>query len=173
MALVVLLRGVNVGGARTLRPKLLAEQLRSFDAVNIGAAGTFVVRRPGLRARFRAELASRLPGAVRFVCCEGRHLLDLETTTRLAEPASRPDTIRFVSFLGEPTRARPVLPLMLPSPDDWYVRVTSVASRLVTGEYRRHMKAIPCLGQLDTIFGTLVTTRSQTTVRAVLRVLKE
>jgi uncharacterized protein (DUF1697 family) len=46
VALVVLLRGVNVGGHRTFRPTTLAEQLRHLDAVNIGAAGTLVIRRP-------------------------------------------------------------------------------------------------------------------------------
>ena len=38
MALVVFLRGVNVGGHRTFRPTVLAKQLRHLDAVNIGAA---------------------------------------------------------------------------------------------------------------------------------------
>ena len=44
---VVLLRGVNVGGHRTFRPARLAEQLRHLGAVNIGAAGTFVIRKAG------------------------------------------------------------------------------------------------------------------------------
>ena len=39
MARVVLLRGVNVGGHRTLRPAKLAKQLKHLDAVSIGAAG--------------------------------------------------------------------------------------------------------------------------------------
>ena len=46
MALVVFLRGVNVGGHRSFRPTTLAEQLKHLDAVNIGAAGTFVIRQP-------------------------------------------------------------------------------------------------------------------------------
>src|SRR3970040_890978 len=46
VALVVLLRGVNVGGHRTFRPTTLTKQLKHLDAVNIGAAGTFVIRRP-------------------------------------------------------------------------------------------------------------------------------
>ena len=58
MALVVLLRGVNVGGHRTFRPAALARQLKHLDAVNIGAAGTFVIRRPVTRAQLRAELAA-------------------------------------------------------------------------------------------------------------------
>ena len=50
MALVVLLRGVNVGGHRTFRPTVLVRRLESLDVVNVGAAGTFVVRRPVARA---------------------------------------------------------------------------------------------------------------------------
>ena len=41
VALVVLLRGINVGGHRTFRLSALAEQPKHLDAVNIGAAGTF------------------------------------------------------------------------------------------------------------------------------------
>ena len=60
MALVVLLRGVNVGGHRTFRPTLLAKELSRYDVVNVGAAGTFVVRKPGPVEQFRAEMG--LPG---------------------------------------------------------------------------------------------------------------
>ena len=56
MAVVVFLRGVNVGGHRTFRPSILAKELSDYGVVNVGAAGTFVVRKPGLRAKFHAEL---------------------------------------------------------------------------------------------------------------------
>jgi uncharacterized protein (DUF1697 family) len=74
MALVALLRGVNVGGHKTFRPTILAEQLKDLDAVNIGAAGTFVIRQPVARARLRAELARRLPfdAEIMIVHGEGR-----------------------------------------------------------------------------------------------------
>ena len=61
MALVVFLRGVNVGGHRTFRPTTLAAELKHFGAVNIGAAGTLVIRRPIGRTRLRDEIARRLP----------------------------------------------------------------------------------------------------------------
>src|SRR5687767_3070025 len=61
MALVVLLRGVNVGGHRTFRPSVLAKELDRFGVVNIGAAGTFVVRKPIAKASLRTELARLLP----------------------------------------------------------------------------------------------------------------
>src|SRR2546428_9831640 len=60
MALVVLLRGVNVGGHRTFRPATLAEQLKHLDAVNIGAAGILLMRQPPTPARLRAAIATRL-----------------------------------------------------------------------------------------------------------------
>ena len=40
MALVVLLRGLNVGGHWSFRPSQLATQLAQLDVVNIGATGT-------------------------------------------------------------------------------------------------------------------------------------
>jgi ABC-type phosphate transport system auxiliary subunit len=55
VAVVVLLIGVNVGGHRTFRPSVLAEQLQHLAAVNIGAAGTFVIRRSVPRAQLRVE----------------------------------------------------------------------------------------------------------------------
>src|SRR4051812_22278516 len=60
MALVVFLRGVNVGGHRRFRPSVLAKALSAYDVTNVGAAGTFVVRQQGTRAKFLAELRQRL-----------------------------------------------------------------------------------------------------------------
>jgi hypothetical protein len=45
MPLVVVLRGVNVGGHQTFRPTRLAHELRRFEMVNIGAAGASATTR--------------------------------------------------------------------------------------------------------------------------------
>ena len=79
MALVVFLRGVNVGGHRTFRPSVLARELRDYGVVNVGAAGTFIVRKPGPQAKFRAELLRRLPFEAQVALCDGRDLIRLET----------------------------------------------------------------------------------------------
>jgi hypothetical protein len=78
MALVVFLRGVNVGGHRTFRPSVLARELSDYHVVNVGAAGTFVVHKPGPRSRFRAALLSKLPFEAEVVFCEGHNLLRLQ-----------------------------------------------------------------------------------------------
>jgi uncharacterized protein (DUF1697 family) len=171
MALVVLLRGVNVGGHRTFRPSLLAEELRRFDVVNVGAAGTFVVRKPGSHRAFEAALRRKLPFATAVVICDGRILLRLETDNPFGVEPPASGVVRFASFLTKGARTLPKLPIALPTADDWLVRVVGTADRVVFGEYRRHMKTIGCLGQLDKLFGGQLTTRNWTTVAQVLDIL--
>jgi hypothetical protein len=61
VALVVFLRGVNVRGHRIFRPTKLAEGQKHLGAVNIGAAGALVIRRPVTQAHARTEVARKLP----------------------------------------------------------------------------------------------------------------
>ena len=172
MALVVFLRGVNVGGSRTFRPSLLARELGEHDVVNVGAAGTFVVGKPGPRAAFRAELLRRLPFESEVVFCEGRDLLRLETENPFGMEPARPDFIRFVSILSRAARARPAVPIGIPPEGDWFVRVIASQGRFVFGVYRRHMKTIGYLGRIDELFGAPATTRTWNTIRSIVRILK-
>src|SRR5437879_12643832 len=114
MALVVFLRGVNVGGHRTFRPSLLAKELSNYDVVNVGAAGTFVVRKPGSRATFRAALLRKLPFEAEVVLCDSRDLIHLETENPFGTAPSRPEVVRFVSILSKAGRVRVSMPITLP-----------------------------------------------------------
>jgi len=172
VALVVFLRGVNVGGRRTFRPSLLAKELSAYDVVNIGAAGTFIVRRPGSRANFCADLLRRLPFQAEVMLCDSRDLIRLETDNPFRTEPSRPDVVRFVSILSRAGRIRPVIPITLPPEGEWYLRVIGSRNRFVFGVYRRHMKTIGYLGQLDKLFGVPATTRNWNTIMAVVRILK-
>src|SRR6516225_210993 len=78
MALIVFIRGANVGGHRTFRPSIVARELSDYEVLNVGAAGTFVVRKPGSRAEFRKALLRKLPFQAEVVLCEGRDLIRLE-----------------------------------------------------------------------------------------------
>jgi len=169
--LVVLLRGVNVGGHRTFRPSILAEQLKHLDAVNIGAAGTFVIRRPGTQARLRAELTRRLPFDAEIMICQGREIVRLISQDRFADQPMRPDIIRFVSVLSKRPRWTPATPMNIPSDDNWLLKILSTDGRFVFGVYRRQMKAIGCLGSLDRLFGVPATTRNWNTITAIAKVL--
>jgi uncharacterized protein (DUF1697 family) len=173
MALVVFLRGINVGGYRTFRPSVLARELTKYDVVNVGAAGTLVVRKPGPRAKFHAALLARLPFETQVVLCDGRDLIGLEMHPPFDAEPSGPDIVRFVSILSKAGRVRPSIPVTLPPDGEWLVRVISSRNRFVFGEYRRRMRTITYLGQIDKMFGVPATTRNWNTINAVVRVLKD
>ena len=171
MAVVVLLRGVNVGGHRTFRPTTLAEQLKHLDAVNIGTAGTFVIGRPVTQAQLRAELARRLPFDAEIMICQGREIVRLMSQNHFADQPVRPDIVRFVSVLSKRPRSAPATPMSFPPRGKWLLKILARDSRFVFGVYRRHMKAISYLGTLDRLFGVPVTTRNWNTITAIARVL--
>jgi len=171
VALVVLLRGVNVGGHRTFRPTTLAKQLKHLDAVSIGAAGTFVIRQPVARGQLRAELISRLPFDAEIMICEGREIVRLMSQNHFVDQPMRPDIVRFVSVLSRRPRVAPSMPMRFPSSGTWLLRILARHNQFVVGMYRRHMKAVGYLGTLDRIFGVPVTTRNWNTMTAINKAL--
>jgi uncharacterized protein (DUF1697 family) len=173
VALVVLLRGVNVGGHRTFRPTALAAELKHLDVVNIGAAGTFVVRKPMRRTQLRAEFAKRLPFNTEIVICDGRDVVKLVSGEHFAGQAIRPDVVRFVSVLSRRSRVVPSVPISLPATGKWLVKLVARENEFVFGLYRRHMKTIGYLGTLDNVLGVPVTTRNWNTVTAIGKVLNQ
>ena len=172
MALVVFLRGVNVGGHRTFCPSLLAKELNDYGVLNVGAAGTFVVRKPGSKARFRTALLQKLPFAAEVVICDGRDLVALEIENPFGTEPPSPDIVRFVSILSKAGSLRDALPVTIPADGEWFVRVIASNGRFVFGMYRRHMKTIGYLGGIDKLFGVPATTRNWNTILAIVRILK-
>jgi len=172
MALVVFLRGVNVGGHRTFRPTKLVEALKHLDAVNIGAAGTLVIRRPITQARARAEVARVLPLVAEIVVCQSRDVLNLLTDDPFAGKKLAPDVVRFVSVLSRVPRVAPSIPTQLPSSGRWLMKIIARRKRFVFGMYRRNMKVIGYLGQLDRLYGVPATTRNWNTITKIAGVLR-
>ena len=172
MALIVFLRGINVGGYRTFRPSMLAKALASYDVVNVGATGTFVVRKPVSRTKFLAELRRKLPLEAVVSFCDSRDLVRLEMENPFgAEPLDQ-DVVRFVSILSKANRSEASIPIAFPPGEKWFVRIIGWRGRLVFGVYRRHMKTIGYLNEIDGFFGAPATTRSWSTMLSVLRILK-
>jgi uncharacterized protein (DUF1697 family) len=171
MTLIVFLRGVNVGGHRTFRPSLLAKQLECYDVVNVGAAGTFVVRNPGARTAFAAALRRVLPFETHVMLCDARYLMRVRDAQPFGSRPARPDIVRFVSVLSKASPLADSLPVQLPPEGKWFVRILGIDHPLLFGEYRRQMKAIGYLGQIDKLAGSPVTTRSWSTIEAIVRIL--
>jgi uncharacterized protein (DUF1697 family) len=172
VALVVFLRGINVGGHRTFRPTKLAEALKHLGAVNIGAAGTLIIRRPMTQAEARAEMARRLPFVAEIVVCQGRDIASLISKNPFKGQPVRPGVVRFVSVLSHRPRLTPSTPMRFPSSGQWLMKILTRRNRFVIGMYRRHMKVIGLLGALDRLYGVAVTTRNWNTIATIVRVLR-
>src|SRR5256714_3718543 len=177
MASVVFLRAVNVGGTNRCQPALIAKQLAKFDIVNIGAVGTFVVRKNASESTLRAAIAKKLPFKCEIMICSARDIIKLTSKDPFShEPPVRlgpsgPDITRFVSVLAKRLGALPPLPLCLPSDDDWLLKIIAIQDRFVLGLYRRQMKTISYLGKIEKKFGIAATTRNWNTIQKVVKIL--
>ena len=173
MALVVFLRGVNVGGHRTFQPSQLANALKRFDVVNVGAAGTFVVRGRVSQVQLRADFSRLLPFHTEVMICKSEDIRQLVSSDPFAGQPTAAKITQFVSILGKGGRGSVVAPMNLPANGKWFLKVIEVRERFVLGVYRREMKAIRYLGQLDKMCGATVTTRNWNTMKAIAKILQE
>lgn len=173
MTLVVFLKGINVGGHRNFRPSALAKELKAFEVVNVGAAGTFVVRNAVSRRAVRTEIARRLPFRADVIVCTGTDILRLASRDPFAGYAVDPQVVRFVSVLARPAKPSSSLPLNLPAGGGWYVRVLSCRGQFVLGLYRREMRTIGYLGRLEKYFGGPLATRNWNTILVAARILEQ
>jgi uncharacterized protein (DUF1697 family) len=169
---LVFLRGVNVGGHRTFRPSQVAERLRPLQVVNVGAAGTFVVRGPVPQARVREAFVRELPFTTQIMICPGRDLLRLVQARPFAGLRADRRLVPFVSVLARARAPASPLPLAFPPAGRWGLRILGQHGRFVVGVYRREMQAIAHLGQIDRTFGVPATTRSWSTMATVARLLE-
>ena len=191
MPSVVFLRAVNVGRTNRCRPAAIAKQLSKFGVINIGAVGTFVIRKDVSETTLRAALTRMLPFKCEIMICPARDILKLTSTDPFSGQPFGPDIVRFVSILAKPLARRirsdshqtsnvkpqnsrmPRLPLHLPDDGSWGIRVFAIQKRFVLGVYRRQMKAISYLGKLEKILGVPATTRSWNTIKQVVEVLAQ
>lgn len=146
--------------------------LKPLGAVNIGAAGTLVIRRPMSQAEVRAAVARNLPFVAEIVVCQGRDIAALISKNPFKGLAARPGVVRFVSVLSGRTRLTPATPMRFPPSGPWLMKILTKHNRFVIGTYRRHMKVIGYLGALDRLYGVSVTTRNWNTITAIGKVLR-
>jgi uncharacterized protein (DUF1697 family) len=173
MACVVFLRAVNVGKANRCQPALIAKQLAKFNIVNIGAVGTFVVRKDVSESVLRAALVRKLPFKCEIMICPARDVIKLASRDPFEGQPSGPNITRFVSVLAKRLRAPPPLPLSLPSEDDWLLKIIAIQGRFVLGLYHRQMKAIGYLGKIEKQFGVPLTTRNWNTIEKVVKIHRD
>lgn len=174
MALVVFLRGVNVGGHKAFRPSVLAKELAELDVVNIGAAGTFVVRKSISSSLLRDELCRRLPFDADLMICRARDVIDLGSSNPFLDAGFEQGVSRFVSVLAKRLPRFPSLPILHPAGDDWQVQVIAVRAAFVLSLHRRVGRTLVYPNEVvERHFNVPATTRNWNTLCTIRDILKE
>src|ERR1700693_5597080 len=172
MALVAFLRGANVGGHRKFRPGQLAKEMAEFGVVNIGAAGTFVAKKPVSAAAFRAELARRLPFETEIMICKGGEVLPRATTPLFATPPAGKDVRKLVTVLAKTPKTVPKLPIRWPEGKDWQVDFFRIAGRFAFTFWRPDPKRLVYPNAVaEKVLGIPGTTRSWSAIEAACKIL--
>jgi hypothetical protein len=145
--------------------------LPELDLVNIGAAGTFVVRRKiGVEA-LREALRPALPFETEIITCEGSAITALLADDPFRKLRLAPEIVRFISILGATPAHEPELPAEFGDEKPWLVKVFARRDRFLIGAYRRHMKTIRFLGKVDRLVTVPITTRNWNTMATIGKVL--
>jgi uncharacterized protein (DUF1697 family) len=169
--LVVFLRGVNVGGNKTFRP---AELARALGAVNLGAAGTFVLHGGGAAATVRRAILDALEFEAEVIVCPGADVVELARRAEKDPPPYGKDLKTMVSVLAGTPKAPPRLPVEVPpGAESWQVRVTSVSGPFVTSLWRRREGRFIYPNEVvEKLFGIPATTRGWNTIGAIRKAVE-
>jgi uncharacterized protein (DUF1697 family) len=172
MASVVFLRGVNVGGTKVFQPSRLTKELAHLGVINVGAAGTFVVRGGGSHQSVRAEFLRQLKFPAEIMVCRGSDITKLVAQEPFPAPQWEGDVRRFVSVLSGPPRLRPELPLEVPAGESWQVRVIRISGRFVLAWWRRLGRSLMDPNSVaERRLGVAATTRNWNTIVRIAAVL--
>lgn len=136
VALVVLLRGANLG-KRRFSPKALVESLADLDAVNIGAAGTFVIPKRVAESTLRARVQAELPWEdAEMVLLKEQEVRDaIAAGADLKIPAG---ARKFGIALAKQPTKKPTFPLEAHAKDGkWGMRYELLSGRVLVGVRRR------------------------------------
>jgi len=169
MASVVFFRAVNVGGHQTFRPGQLAKELADLSVINIGAAGTFVVRENVSPSKLRAEFLRRLSFKPELMICPASEVLALACGNWFPAAPKDKDLGRFVSALAKIPRAKPSLPIQVPAGPKWEVRLLARSGPFVISIRRpgeTYANAV-----VEKHFGQPATTRNWNTIEKICEVL--
>jgi uncharacterized protein (DUF1697 family) len=135
MAWVVLLRAVNVGGARRFQPSGLAKELTDLDVTGLGAAGTFVVRAPVTERALRRRIEQALPFGTEILVCPAKEIQELIRSDPFEKAPSGAKP--YLTVLVAPSVVALSLPYHVPPAPDWDVQVQEVRGRYVLSVARR------------------------------------
>ncbi len=172
MAHVVFFRAVNVGGHQRFQPSVLAGKLAHLDVVNIGAAGTFVVREKQSEPQLRKQILELLPFTPELMICPAKDILVLEDA-KWPREAIASGIQRYVSILAKAPGKTSKLPIQVPDGSNWQVSVSAVIGRYALSIRRPGGEKLVYPNEvIEKSLGIHATTRNWTTVTKIGDILR-
>jgi len=173
MSWVVFLRAVNVGGHQKLQPSVLAKKLARFDVVNVGAAGTFVVRKAVGQTALRTQILRALPFKPEMMICPTRDIIALVDTKPFGDAPPTKDLRQLITIMLKAPRSVPRLPFDRPADKDWQVRIVSIHGRFAASLWRPQKRAMLYPNAVvEKQFGIPATTRSWSVFSTIRKLLQ-
>jgi len=171
MTFVVFLRGVNVGKNKRFLPAALAKDMAAFDVVNIGAVGTFVVRKAPSAAALRSEIARRLPFEAEIMISTEKEIRALVDRDPFSGRPHGADVRELVTVLDKKPSKLPKLPIRRPEGKDWQVELFEIDGPFALALWRPDPKRMIYVDSKKEI-GVSGTARSWKTFLAIRRALE-
>ncbi len=173
MAHVVFLRAANVGGKNVFRPAKLAADLEHLELVNIGAAGTFVVRAKASAAAIRREILARLPFEPGLAIHPAADLVELVRRAPFKGMRLSKDLRGWAAVLEKPPKSPPTLPIEAPANRPWVVRFERIEGPFALGLQRRQPGVSVYANQVvEKALGISATTRWWDTLEQIVKVIE-
>jgi hypothetical protein len=173
MASVVLLRAANVGGTNVFRPAELVTALKRLEVVNIGAAGTFVVRSSASAAAIRRAFLAEMPFVPIMAVRPGRDVTALVRSCPFKGVALSKDLRGWLAVMTGRPKHKPTWPLSTPPGASWYLRFDEIRGPFALGLVRRHPDRPINVGKaLETALGVPVTVRWWETIAKMAKILE-
>ncbi len=171
MASVVFFRAANVGGHQVFQPCQLVRALSALEVVNIGAAGTFVVRATISTARLRQEILRHLPFTPELMICPARDVAALLAAAPFEGVPTGKDVKGFVTILQRTPKPAPQLPLVFPETGPWEIQFCRLIGPFLLSVRRPGKKDLYPNAVAEKFFGVSATTRNWNTIEHIGRVL--
>ena len=170
---VVFLRAANVGGKNVFRPAQLAAALAHLEVVNVGAAGTFLVRAKAPAAAIRREILAQLKFEPGIAVLPANEILALVRSKPFAQVAFSKDLRGWVAVLCGRPKAQPKLPLAMPVGRSWSVRFDRVEGAFALGLCRRRPDGFVFPNQVvEKALGVPATTRWWETIERIAKLIE-
>jgi uncharacterized protein (DUF1697 family) len=172
MSHAVFLRAANVGGRNVFRPAQLAGALSHLDVVNLGAAGTFLVRGRATPAAIRREILTRLKFELDLAVVPAREILALVRSEPFRGMTFSKELRGWAAILCARPKVTPPLPLAAPAGKAWSVRLDRIEGSFALGLYRRAGGSVFPNQVVEKALGVPSTTRWWETIVKVAQLIE-